>query len=290
MEKAMPVSTVLLLDDKFPCDISNAGLCDMKEITFDQASYAKRIIQHVQAAEKQYKNKIIVYSRNPKILELRSGNDVVIMPSDPKTARWNLFSEIQTDQDMTAFAKSLMPELTDDRNCNSRFWLYSAREMLIGTLTAFRNRHAVTGEPLSMKNLSDFWKDIYSCENISAALKKLGKFLHDNVSTKMYANCIGDENSNVPPCVFAIFKDYFDALVLPETTVDGNFSVRAWLRDPDICEKTLLLVNPASEKERFSGYFTCLLNLIVGEMQSIPGPGYSYSDVFFYKDLSKLFR
>lgn len=242
------------------------------------------------------RDKLVVYDRKPEFLDfLWRDNDPIICPADRRHTKWDVFAELEGEQDIDGFIASLMPT-PEGGDGNQAFWNSSAKQVMKGILiylmrdpkNFFRNtRDEYTGKMrASNRELCQLLKNTLPVPTELWSLLK-----HDFVSRNEASPLkdVDKPQSNVAGSVLATLSSFTASFTLPEVAEPGWLSVKRWITNPATDGQAIFLVNPANYATRYQSYFTVVLDLMLKEMISIP------TDItrrvwFFIDEFGSLFK
>ena len=264
------------------------------------------------------RDKLVVYDRKPEFLDfLWRDNDPIICPADRRHTRWDVFAEINGEQDIDNFVSSLMPTPSGGGGDNQAFWNSSAKQVLKGILFFLMYADdydfdpAQKGRILSeqekaergpiFRNTKDEYTGLMRPSNLD-----LCKLLYNTLATPKELwgllqrvpiaeasgaplKDAGKSQGGIASSVLATLGQFTASFTLPEVAEPGWLSVRKWLVDPATDGQAMFLVNPANYAARYQSYYTVVLDLMLKEMISIP------TDItrrvwFFIDEFGSLFK
>jgi hypothetical protein len=256
-----PLPTIAVASSPFPYRFENMGCFIIGSAGSGKSQLIKQMIYDIRA--RGGRDKLVIYDRKPEYMPLfYRQNDVVICPADKRHTPWDIFAEIKGEQDLDGIIRSLMPDMPGT-NANDKFWVESARNVFKGILIYLLNS---TDKPSNI----DLCKLLF---NSASMPKDLWDKLKQYDSTRTYATSLADaENprSTVPGSVLSTLKSYTDSFTRAEIAEKGWFSIKKWLHDPNTEGQAVFLANPARYESNYKSYFTCILDLGLREMISLP--------------------
>lgn len=266
------------------------------------------------------RDKLVVYDRKPEFLDfLWRDNDPVICPADRRHTRWDVFAEINGEQDIDNFTGSLIPAPSGGGNDNQAFWNSSAKQVFKGIMFFLMYADDYSFDPNSkhkllkdcgaeergrgpiFRNTRDEYTHLMRPSNL-----ELCKLLYNTLSTPQILwgllqkvpiaeasgaplKDAGKSQGGIASSVLATLGQFTSSFTQPEVAQPGWLSVRKWLVDPATDGQAMFLVNPANYATRYQSYYTVVLDLMLKEMISIP------TDItrrvwFFIDEFGSLFK
>lgn len=121
------VPPTLLAETPFPYSMENRALFFIGSAGSGKSQGIKELIFNVW--NRKCRDKFVIYDRKPEYLTMmfRTG-DKIICPADLRHTSWDLFAEIEGEQDLDGAIASLIPPATGEK-ANEKFWVDSARNV-----------------------------------------------------------------------------------------------------------------------------------------------------------------
>lgn len=179
------------------------------------------------------------------------GRDIIFYPYDKRSIGWNVFNEIETYPDFDTVAKSLYTS-TDTRD---EYWYNCARDVFRMGLVYLKRR--------GLTNNRELWRFFsQNLDNLKKCLEALP--LEERAAIKH----IEKSDTNQAATILSIVQEriqFFRYLV----DVDGDFSLRRYIRDEKDC-RNLFLLNVVNYAEIFKPLMTFAVDTIIRETLSLP--------------------
>lgn len=282
--KSSGLAPVMVAGAPYPYSLENMGMYIQGSAGSGKSQVIKQMIYDIR--RRGGRDRLVIYDRKPEFLPLfYRTNDIIICPADRRHTKWDLFAEISGEQDLDGIIKSLFPDLPGT-NANDKFWIDSARGVFKGILVYLLNCASRIGRKPNMRDL------VLLLANTTSSPAKLKDILWRDNTASYYAGSLSDadnERATVPTSVMSTLNTYVGSFMRPEVAEPGWFSVRKWLRDPGTEGQALFLANPAKYESNYRSYFTCILDLALKEMISMPGD-INRRTWFFIDEFGSLFR
>ena len=121
------VPPTLLAETPFPYSMENRALFFIGSAGSGKSQGIKELIFNIW--NRKCRDKFVIYDRKPEYLTMmfRTG-DKIICPADLRHTSWDLFAEIEGEQDLDGAIASLIPPATGEK-ANDKFWVDSARNV-----------------------------------------------------------------------------------------------------------------------------------------------------------------
>lgn len=136
------VPPTLLAETPFPYSMENRALFFIGSAGSGKSQGIKELIFNIW--NRKCRDKFVIYDRKPEYLTMmfRTG-DKIICPADLRHTSWDLFAEIEGEQDLDGAIASLIPPATGEK-ANDKFWVDSSRNVfraiLVYLMEAQRDR------------------------------------------------------------------------------------------------------------------------------------------------------
>lgn len=266
------VPATMLAGAPYPYSLENRALFTIGSAGSGKSQIIKELIYG--ARKRGGRDKFVFYDRKPEYLPMfyREG-DTVLCPADLRHTNWDMFAEIDGEQDIDGVIKSLIPN-SGDGDTKDKFWVDSARNVFRGVIVWLMMEHRKAFEdgktPYPKPSNEELVK--FLAHTTSDPLK-LWNILKQNPSTAFIANCLNcaeRPQSGTANSIIASLTSYTLSFTRPEVAERGNFSICKWLRDDKTEGKAIFLANPAKYGDNYESYFTMIVNLALTEMISLP--------------------
>lgn len=264
------VPATMLAGAPYPYSLENRALFCIGSAGSGKSQVIKELIYGIR--KRGGRDKFIFYDRKPEYLPMfyRDG-DIVLCPADLRHTNWDVFAEIDGEQDIDGVINSLIPPGGDQKD---KFWIDSARGVFHGVLVWLlmgkKEAYAKGEEPFNKPTNEDLVKFLAQTSTDPVILWNV---LKKNRATGFIAsclNCADRPNSPTASSIMASLTSYTGSFTRPEVAERGDFSVRKWLRDDKTEGQAIFLANPAKYGDNYESYFTMIVNLALTEMISLP--------------------
>lgn len=265
------VPATMLAGAPYPYSLENRALFCIGSAGSGKSQIIKELIYGVR--KRGGRDKFVFYDRKPEYLPMfyREG-DVVLCPADLRHRNWDMFAEIEGEQDIDGVIKSLIPPGSGDTK--DKFWIDSARAVFRGVivwlLNAQREAYERGETPFEKPSNEELVKFLAQTSSDPLKLWNVLKTRPDTAFIASCLNCAERPQSGTANSIIASLTSYTLSFTRPEVAERGNFSMREWLRSDKTEGQAVFLANPAKYGDNYESYFTMILNLALSEMISLP--------------------
>ena len=269
------VPATMLAGGPFPYSIENRSLFCIGSAGSGKSQIMKELIYGIR--KRGGRDKIIFYDRKPEYLPMfyRPG-DKILCPADLRHTNWDIFAEVEGEQDIDGIIKSLIPNPAKEGSSNDRFWVDSARNVFRAILVWLMMEHKKAHEqdpntyPSPKPSNNELVK--LMAKTVSDP-QVLWHVLKNNLTTAYLASCLSVSDrpmSGTAASIIGSLTAYTLSFTRAEVAERGDFSVKQWLHSDNTEGTAIFLSNPAKYGDNYESYFTMVVNLALTEMISLP--------------------
>ncbi|WP_027360790.1 type IV secretion system DNA-binding domain-containing protein [Desulforegula conservatrix] len=187
--------------------------------------------------------------------------DHLFNPLDDRCLKWNVFNDIENNDDIEAFSASLIPPAIGS---DSKFWNDAARDVLTGIIVYLHQNNKKTNK--------DIW------ETITLDIKDIAELLKKTPGAERGYAYIQYESSTQALNIVGRLIHYTKSFEYLQH-IDGSFSIRKWLQDPKF---NIFVSNHSNTKDYLKPILSAFVDLMGRHFISLKND--SYRRVFFFLD------
>lgn len=192
----------------------------------------KLLVAQMDAAEHEPR---IVYDHKDDYKETMPSGEYIVLSSHGSSVHWNLFRELEREEDADELARLLFGEAARDE-----FFDNAARQLFACTLKYIHRKANEAGATPDHTDLLDFVNS-HDKDEMRKALSE-----YDDLGATV-GDILSDESAKMSTSVIATYRQRITDFFAGDLAQPGNFSIREYLDNPQ--GKTLVLDRPSRSAE-----------------------------------------